>query len=96
MNRIELFAHLKTNEKRLMQEKTASVKLADSCVATTEIIQRVLPKETTTKAAGDNPDTQTSEEDSILVKVVANTANWMDSHSDVLTAEAYSASIFKR
>lgn len=95
MNRKELFAQLKSNEKKLIQEKTSSIKYADSCVANAEIIQRVPPKETSTKAAGDS--TETSEDsDSILVKVVANTANWMDSHKDVLTADAYSASIFKR
>lgn len=95
MNRKELFAQLKANEKKLIQEKTSSIKYADSCVANAEIIQRVPPKETSTKAAGDS--TETSEDsDSILVKVVANTANWMDSHKDVLTADSYSASIFKR
>lgn len=95
MNRKELFAQLKSNEKKLIQEKTSSIKYADSCVANAEIIQRIPPKETSTKAAGDS--TETSEDsDSILVKVVANTANWMDSHKDVLTADSYSASIFKR
>jgi hypothetical protein len=95
MNRKELFAQLKANEKKLIQEKTSSIKYADSCVANAEIIQRIPPKETSTKAAGDS--TETSEDsDSILVKVVANTANWMDSHKDVLTADSYSASIFKR
>jgi len=96
MNRTELFAHLKANKQKLIQEKTLKVKFSDSCVATPEILQRVTPKESGTKAADTNTEQPSTESDSILVKVVANTANWMDSHSDVITADAYSASIFKR
>jgi len=96
MNRKELFAQLKANETRLIQEKTLKVKFADSCVASPEILQRVTPKENTTKATGDILTEPVIEPDTLLVKVVANTANWMDSQGDVLTADSYKASILKR
>ena len=96
MNRKELFAQLKANETRLIQEKTLKVKFADSCVVSPNILQRVVPKESTTKAAGTESEEPVIEPDTILVKVVANTANWMDATDDVLTAEAYKESIFKR
>jgi len=96
MNRKELFAQLKANETRLIQEKTLKVKFADSCVVSPEILQRVTPKENTTKVTGDTPTEPAIEPDTLLVKVVANTANWMDSQGDVLTADSYKASILKR
>jgi hypothetical protein len=96
MNRKELFAQLKANEKQLIQEKSMKVKFADSCVVSPQIIQRVVAKENTTKALGDSSEEPAIEPDTILVKVVANTANWMDSNNDVLTADAYKESIFKR
>jgi hypothetical protein len=96
MNRKELFTQLKANEKQLIQEKTLKVKFADSCAVSPQIIQRVVAKENTTKALGDSSEEPVIEPDTILVKVVANTANWMDSQDDVLTAEAYKESIFKR
>jgi len=96
MNRKELFAQLKANEKQLIQEKSMKVKFADSCVVSPEILQRVVPKESATKASGTESEEPVIEPDTILVKVVANTANWMDSQDDVLTADAYKESIFKR
>ena len=96
MTREERFAYLKANEKRLIQEKLLKVKFADSCVATPVTLNRVTPKESSVKAANfDNTDNPT-EPDTLLVKVVANTANWMDSYGDVVTSDAYSASVFKR
>jgi len=96
MNRKELFAHLKANETKLIQEKTLKVKFADGCVASPEILQRVAAKESGTKSTGTESEEPVIEPDTLLVKVVANTANWMDSHDDVLTADAYKESVFKR
>jgi hypothetical protein len=96
MNHKELFAQLKANEKKLIQEKTLKVKFADSCMVSPEILQRVVPKETTTKADTSGKPEPIIEPDTVLVKVVANTANWMDSQDDVLTADSYKDSIFRK
>ena len=97
MNRKELFTYLKTNEKQLIQEKTSGVKFSENCHVTPSIVSKVTPREVGTKAAGDTTKPELdSEEGVLLVKVVANTANWMDSYGDVVTSDAYSESITKR
>ena len=93
MNRKELFAKLKSEEASVIASKIASVKFADACVAMPVVVTKITPKEVVTKAANTEDTSLTESEDSILVKVVANTANWMDSHGDVLTSEAYKDSI---
>lgn len=93
MTRKELFAKLKAEEQQTIVSKTTSVKFADACVVPCTVTTVVKAKESTTKATKADEGDSPVEEDSILVKVVANTANFIDSHMDVLSADAYTESI---
>lgn len=100
MTREEQFKQLKQNEQRLVAEKTSAIKFAESCTIQPQIVAKVKPqtKEQSTKAdaATTSDGEEASSEGTLAVKVVANTANWMDSQGDVLTAASYSESIAKR
>jgi hypothetical protein len=94
MNKKELFAKLKAEEASIIASKTASVKFADACIIPATVTTVIKAKEVTTKAnKADDASEDLTDEDSILVKVVANTANFIDSHMDVLSKDAYSESI---
>ena len=89
----ELFNFLRVNKKSLIETKKANLKLCDSVIAT--VITR--PREVKTNS--DNKDSSSepsTDPNSLEVTVVANTANIIDSHMDMLTDEAYTDSIKTR
>lgn len=77
---------LKENKEALIAEKCAQVKYTDALSS----VPHVKSPETLKKSS------DSEEKDSFLVKVVANTANFMDSHSDVILSGAYTKSIETR
>ena len=88
----ELFKALKANKDSIIKDKQAGIKYTDSVMVSAMPVQA--KREHTTKADGQSSSSES--EDSIDVKVVCNTAWFCDSHMDVLTADAYDASIAKR
>jgi len=85
----EKFDFLIAHKSELIAEKKSIIKESDIMVKVPEF---VVEKQFTTKAAGateSNPDV-------IRVKIVANTANWMDSQGDVLLPGAAKKSIRER
>ena len=88
----ELFTYLRENKKELLQTKASSLKLCDAVIGNTTIISRE-PKTTAVKEdSGDTP----TEPGTIKVKMVANTANFVDSHMDMILPGAYKESIKAR
>jgi len=88
----ELFAYLRTNKKELLQTKSSTLKLCDAVVGNTTIISR----EPKTEAIKEDSLEDSSDPDTLKVKVVANVTNIVDSHMDMLLPGAYSESIQKR
>jgi hypothetical protein len=88
----ELFAFLRTNKSKLIQTKKDSIKYSDALVSTVTISDRE-HKDTSTKASGDTPPSEPASKDTLKVTIVANTANVVDSHMDMLTDKAYTESI---
>ena len=84
-----LFSYLKENKKTLIQQKKSMPIFSDVCKSA--IVQT---KDTNLNTKG---VTEVTEDlDVLRVKVVANTANWLDSHLDVLLPDASSKSINER
>lgn len=89
-----LYKFLIENKAALIQEKKSIIKRTDPLVYNSSIL-------TTTKAtakkeaAGDDP-TFIPDADTIRVKVVANTCNWIDSQLDMLIADCAKKSIKDR
>ena len=86
----ELFTYLKENKKELIAEKKSMPIKADPVYfGTTKINSRGLN-------AVKNNEPVKGDLDTLRVKVVANTANWIDSHMDVLIADSAKKSISER
>jgi len=73
----ELFKYVKDNLKKIIAEKKSAMKYAD---AIDFVNVKVLKDDFATKAESETPESP--EEGSILVKVVINTTNLIDSHMD--------------
>lgn len=88
----ELFSYLKENKSKLIAEKKSMPIYADTSFIS---VSKVLPKSDTVNKA---KETLAIEEDNgvIRVKVVANTSNFIDSHSDMLIADCWTKSIQER
>jgi hypothetical protein len=84
-----LFNYLIDNKKDLIAQKKSMAIYSDSINLDVSKIAK-----TGLSDKANNPITE--DVDKIRVKVVANTANWVDSHSDVLLANCWSKSINER
>lgn len=82
-NKAELFSYLKENKENLIAEKKSGLKFTD-------VIKWEVPT-VATKA-----ETEQEDKGSVYVKVVANSANVLDSHMDVLVTGCYDKTIKER
>ena len=89
----ELFTYLRKNQDTLIKAKKDTLKFTDSLTCSTVVTQRE-PKIDATK--DDSESSSEPEKDTLQVTIVANAANLVDSHMDMLTDEAYTESIKAR
>lgn len=90
-DKTDLFAYLKANKNAIITAKKSMPIKSDCTFAPVfKGIDSYEPIETKAASATDN------NENVIRVRVVANTANWMDSHSDVLLNDSPKKSISER
>ena len=85
----ELFSYLKVNKQALISQKKSMPIVSDVSVFNTSKV-----KNKTAEFKNNEPITQ--DKDILRVKVVANTANWLDSHMDVLLPDCWNKSIKER
>lgn len=85
----ELFSYLRKNKEELIQQKKAGVKFCEA--VTLPVIIREVKKEIHKAEESSEID-----KDTLEVTVVANVANLVDSHLDMLTDSSYEESISKR
>jgi hypothetical protein len=96
LNGDDLFAYLRVNKENLIQAKKGSLKLCDSVVSTVVVTPRESKEHTSSTKAESNSEEEPSSPDTLKVTIVANTANIVDSHMDMLTDDAYTESIKAR
>lgn len=84
-----LVSYLKENKSRIIEEKKAIPIFSE---ANSFQVAKVAPKKTAMKAN----EAVVEDVDVLRVKVIANTANWLDSHMDVLLPDCWSKSINER
>lgn len=96
LTKAETIEFLKKNKDTLIAAKKAETKYTDSISVTPLIRNKEIPTKTESSKKDSPSDDLPGERDSIEVTVVCNTANFCDSHMDVLTSDSYSASIEKR
>ena len=91
LTKAELFKYLKANKVALVAEKKLGIKFTDAI----SIKPVVASREVKTEAVKADGEASPSEvpKDTLDVTVVCNTANFCDSHMDVLTAGSYKESI---
>lgn len=77
----ELFSYLKENKKELISKKKSMPIFSESLSS----VKRVKPEMLTSKSE--------NEEGKLVVEVVANLSNWMDSHQDVMLPNSWNKSI---
>lgn len=85
----ELTKFLIENKSALIAQKKSMIKTTDCVIARADVFNK---SSTTTKAMGEIPADATS----VLVKVVANACNWMDSQRDVLLTNSAKRTILER
>ena len=90
----ELFTYLRKNQDTLIKAKKDTLKFTDSLTCTTLVSQREPKSEATKDDSGST--SSDPEKDTLEVTIVANAANIVDSHMDMLTDDAYTESIKAR
>ena len=91
----ELFSYLRKNKKDLIATKRSSLKECDATVSSVTIVE-IPRRESTTKSESSLEDPTPTESNTLKVKIVANTANIIDSHMDMILPGAYKESIASR
>jgi hypothetical protein len=90
----ELFSYLKANKSTLIAEKQLNTKFTDSLQKATGVRARTTkPTKETKDSSEDSSSDPALPEGTLEVVVVCNTANFVDSHMDMLTKDAYTASV---
>lgn len=89
----ELFDYLIENKTQLINTKRSMPITSDVCTLDISYIKNVGIK---TKSVHEDDDEEEEDKDILRVKVVANTANWIDSHMDMLLPDAAKRSIEQR
>jgi hypothetical protein len=90
-----LYKFLVENKQQLIREKKSLMKRTEPFLFNASILN--LPVKTAAqKAAAETEETFIPDADTIRVKVVANTANWIDSQLDMLIDDCWKASIKNR
>lgn len=92
LNGDELFAYLKANKKSLIAQKKAELKFSEPVTHRADI-KKVSSKQSETSKKSDSTDGSEDETGIVNVKVVCNTAWFIDSHRDVIIDTAYDNSI---
>ena len=90
----ELFAYLIENKQTLIEQKKLLPVCSDAVSYSTSTLTKT--GEVVTKAHEDHMDDAGDMDDMFRVRVVANTANWIDSHMDMLLPDAAAKSIAER
>lgn len=84
----DLYEFLKANKTELIGQKKSLIKKTDALTFPTELYKQTKEGAVKTDSAGIDPEAT-----SVSVKVVANTAMWMDSQKDVILPKAANRSI---
>ena len=86
-NKKELFKYLIENKSKLIDQRKSKIITLDSPFSSSSLIKMAEPK-----SAGSN----LSSSDSLRVKIVGNTSNWVDSHYDVILPNSVKRSLNNR
>lgn len=90
----ELFKYLTANKSRLISEKKSMPIVAD-CMKVSPVFCSAANKGVPVSVKANEPVTD-PDIDTLRVKVVANTANWLDNHFDMLTSTSWDKTIRER